>query len=60
MGIHNIVRTRTTCPRDGATTGPVEIEFTFGRLAFHDTTSGWTPADRGTFREAGHELGHIQ
>src|SRR5882757_2269520 len=39
MGSYNLLHATTTCPRCG-TIGPVEIEFTFGRLDFHDYAPG--------------------
>ncbi|MEW2519920.1 hypothetical protein [Actinacidiphila alni] len=41
MGSYNILHATTTCPRNGET-GPVEIEFTFGRLDFRDYRVGDT------------------
>jgi hypothetical protein len=41
MGSYNILHATTTCPRCGET-GPVEIEFTFGQLDFHDYEVGDT------------------
>jgi hypothetical protein len=54
MGSYNILHATTTCPRTGEV-GPVEIEFTFGRLDFRDhhvgDTIDWGVEGRGNPRQ---------